>query len=134
MADASSSSSKLLKVFDEDGITCVQFIDKQLLDEARILLIQDELTAVIAGKHPPLLLIDFYNIEHLSSAMLGTLVVMHKRIKEKKGHLRLANITPKLLKIFTLTNLDKVLRISSTRTGARSILHRMAKEGAMDSP
>ena len=131
MAD---ENKPFLKVRQEQGIVTVQFNDAQLLDEAHIMQVQTELMALVDAAERPLMLIDFHNVDQLSSACLGALLAVHKRVKEKKGQLRLANIQPKLMKIFQITLLDKVLRISATRTGAMSVLQRVAKEGGEESP
>jgi anti-anti-sigma factor len=123
-----------LKVHEEEGITSVQFRDDKLVDAVAIAQVQQELNSLIVGKERPLVLIDFYNVDQLSSACLGALLALHKKIKEQHGQLRLANIQPKLMKIFELTKLHEVLRISATRTGAMSILQRVASEATMDSP
>jgi anti-sigma B factor antagonist len=130
MADAPAS----LKVREDGGITCVQFADKNLLDAAHIAGVQKELDDIVSASQRPFLLVDFYNVEMMSSACIGMLVALQKKIREKNGQLRLANISPKLMKIFTITKLDQVLRISSTRTGAMNVLMRILKEGSMDSP
>jgi anti-anti-sigma factor len=108
--------------FREGDVTTVQFQDRHLVDEGRIAKVQSVLNGKIDEQVRPLLLIDFYNIEAVSSAFLGTLLALHKRAMAKQGRVQMANVQPKLMKIFTLTKLDKVIGISPNRTVARTVL------------
>jgi anti-sigma B factor antagonist len=129
-----ASPTPCLKISESEGVRTVQFHEQQILDEEKIERFQQELDALIESSDRPLILIDFHNVNQLSSACLGALVGVNHKVKQKQGQLRLANIAPRLMEVFTITGLDKTLRISSTRTGAMSILTRIAREGAMDSP
>jgi anti-sigma B factor antagonist len=93
---------------DETFVTINQ---SKLLDDACIKEMQTTLLDIVeTGKHDKLLL-NFSEVEFLSSSFLGTLVKVHKRIREKNGELTLTNIAPKILKVFKITQLDKVLNI-----------------------
>jgi anti-sigma B factor antagonist len=93
---------------DETFVTINQ---GKLLDDECIKEIQTALLKIVdAGKHDKLLL-NFSEVEFLSSSFLGTLVKVHKRIREKDGELTLTNIDPKILKVFKITQLDKILNI-----------------------
>jgi anti-anti-sigma factor len=123
-----------LKVLENGVVTTVQFCEREILDEMRISEMQAELMSLIDAKTRPLVVIDFHNVDHMSSACLGLLVAANTRVNKKEGRLRLANIQPKLMTVFALTKLDLVLKISSTRTGAERLLTRIAEEQAMGSP
>ena len=122
-----------LKVLEHGVITTIQFCEKEILDEMQISEMQAELMALIDAKTRPLVLIDFHNAHHMSSACLGLLVAVNTRVNKKERRLRLANIQPKLMTVFSLTKLDTVLKISSTRMGAEPVLLRIAEEQAMGS-
>jgi anti-sigma B factor antagonist len=57
------------------------------------------------------MLLDFTNVEYLSSAALGKLITLHKRVREKKGQLRFCAIKPKIYDVFRITKLDKIFEI-----------------------
>ncbi len=93
---------------DETFVTINQ---SKLLDDESIKEMQNTLLDIVdTAKHDKLLL-NFSEVEFLSSSFLGTLVKVHKRIREKNGELTLINIAPKILKVFKITQLDKVLNI-----------------------
>ncbi len=66
----------------------------------------------------PKLLLDFANVDHLSSAALGMLININNRIKQRNGQLRLANIKPQILEVFQITRLNKLFRICEGRPQA----------------
>ena len=48
----------------------------------------------------PKLLLDFGQVEHLSSAALGMLINVNSKIKQQSGQLRLVNIKPQIVEVF----------------------------------
>ncbi len=55
--------------------------------------------------------IDFRNVQFLSSAVLGVIVGLGILIRDNGGNLALANVAPNLHKVFSITSLDKMIRI-----------------------
>jgi anti-sigma B factor antagonist len=113
-----ASSESRLRVRKEDGITRVEFVDRNILDEANIQRIGEEISEIIDGDPQPKLLISFTNVDHLSSAALGTLITIHNRLKQKGGQLRLANIDPQIYEVFMITKLNKLFDIHETNEDA----------------
>ncbi|MAY74548.1 MAG: anti-anti-sigma factor [Phycisphaerae bacterium] len=103
-----------LRVKQQDGITKVEFIDRNILDEANIQSIGDELGAMIESASDPKLLISFANVDHLSSAALGALITVNNRVKGKRGQLKLADIDPQIYEVFVITRLNQLFDIHDT--------------------
>ncbi len=103
-----------LRVRKERGIIFVEFIDRNILDEANIQQIGEEILGLIDAETSPRLVICFVGVDHLSSAALGTLITIHNRMKAKQGQLRLANIDPQIYEVFTITKLNKLFEIHDT--------------------
>jgi anti-anti-sigma factor len=57
------------------------------------------------------LLLDFTNVEYLSSVELGTLIALHKRMKASGGRLTLFNLNAQVYEVFTVTRLQTLLGI-----------------------
>lgn len=110
MAQSSNPDSRLI-VHNIGGITTVEFADKNIVEEASIQKIGEELTQIVERESNPRLLVDFQNVEHLSSAALGTLITLNKRIRQKGGQLRLASIDPQIYEVFVITKLNKLFQI-----------------------
>ena len=99
-------------------IRIVEFQNHKILDEGNIADIGGTLNAMIEEVQPPKMLLDFQNVDHLSSAALGMLINANNKIKQKNGALRLANIKPQILEVFVITKLNKLFRILPTREEA----------------
>jgi len=109
-----TSAASRLRVEEQDGVTCIAFVDRNILDEANIQQIGDEITRLIDEQAQPRLLISFDNVDHLSSAALGTLITVNNQIRGKDGQLRLANIDPQIYEVFVITKLNKLFQIHDT--------------------
>ncbi|HEY1685238.1 MAG TPA: STAS domain-containing protein [Tepidisphaeraceae bacterium] len=107
-----------VSVTEQKGVRIVEFTSNKILDEANIADIGSTLTAMIDEREYPKLLLDFANVDHLSSAALGMLINVNNRTKQKNGQLRLANIKPQIYEVFVITKLNKLFRILPTRTEA----------------
>lgn len=97
-----------------NDVTQVEFLDRNILDEGNIQVIGDEISALIDATPNPKLLLSFANVEHLSSAALGILIAIDKRVKSHHGQLRLSNIDPQIYEVFMITKLNKLFSIHST--------------------
>lgn len=107
-----------LKTTDHDGVIRVDFIERNILDEANIQLIGDGLNQIIESNDRPRLLICFENVEHLSSAALGALITVSNRVGSKEGQLRLSDINDQILEVFRITRLDQMFQIHGTAAEA----------------
>ena len=106
-----SAAESLLRVADEGGVTHIQFVDRNILDEANIQQIGEEITRLVDETPQPKVLISFENVDHLSSAALGTLITINNKIRGKDGQLRLANIDPRIYEVFVITKLNRLFQI-----------------------
>ena len=107
-----------LSVTQQKDVRVVEFTNNRILDEANIAEIGTSLNSLIDERNNPKLLLDFGTVDHLSSAALGMLINANKRIKEKNGQLRLANIKPQIFEVFRITKLDRLFRIYPSRAEA----------------
>ncbi|WP_432799695.1 STAS domain-containing protein [Poriferisphaera sp. WC338] len=107
-----------LVVNENDGITKIEFLDRNILEEANIQHIGDEISELIDQSTNPRLMLNFANVEHLSSAALGTLITIDKKVKKLGGQLRLSNIDPQIYEVFVITKLNKLFQIHDTEESA----------------
>lgn len=115
-----TSAASRIRVADQDGIVRIGFIDRNILDEANIQRIGEEISQIIDAQVQPKMLISFENVDHLSSAALGTLITLNNKIRSKDGQLRLAEIDPQIKEIFVITKLDKLFQIHDSAEEAIS--------------
>jgi len=95
-----------------ENATIITFTDEKILEDKDIRALQDSITPVIEQAERINLILDFCNVRFLSSAVLGLLIRLSKRVYEHDGRLRLCNINPKIYEIFKITRLTKVFDIS----------------------
>jgi len=108
------TSESRLKVKQDGGVISIQFRDRNILDEANIQQIGEEIKALIEKEPKPRLLIDFKDVDHLSSAALGTLITVNNRVRQLQGQLRLCNIDPQIYQVFVITKLNRLFEIHET--------------------
>ncbi|RME39442.1 MAG: anti-sigma factor antagonist [Planctomycetota bacterium] len=99
---------------ERNGVTVVEFADRKILDELCIHEIQSELDDIVEGVRGIRLLLSFKNVEHLSSAALGVLIRLNKRVAEQGGTLKLSDISPPIYEVFKITRLNKLFDIHET--------------------
>ena len=99
--------------------TIVKFTDEKILEEKDIKALQESIMPIIESASGRInLILDFGKVRFLSSAGLGLLIRISKRIYEHDGQLRLCNINPKIYEIFKITRLTKTFDIYESIEGA----------------
>jgi anti-sigma B factor antagonist len=107
-------------VREANTVNVVEFADRKILEELLIREIEDDLTSVVDCKDGVKLLISFKNVEHLSSAALGMLITLNKKVSEQGGMLKLSDISPQIYEVFKITQLNKLFSIHATAGEALS--------------
>ena len=64
------------------------------------------------------IVVDLRNVMMITSAGIGTLVRIHKRIAERKGTLTVCGLSEELAELFKLTRMDKLFSVSENRDSA----------------
>jgi anti-sigma B factor antagonist len=100
-----------LEVSEVGGVTVVRFVDRKILDEANIQELGKELFALVEEDNRKSLLLNFANVEFLSSAALGKLITLDKKVRAHGGKLKLCNIRPEIFEVFAITKLNKLFDI-----------------------
>ena len=72
---------------------------------------QERLTQLLADDPQKKILVDFRQIELMSSATLGVLVRLYRDLSEQGGRIVLCGLQPPVRKTFELTKLDQLFRI-----------------------
>ncbi len=92
-------------------VTLVFFRDAAILDETNVEELGRNLFDISDKGTKMKMLINFEKIEYLSSAVLGKLVALHKKMKKDKATLKLCCMRPNIHEIFKITKLDKLFEI-----------------------
>jgi anti-sigma B factor antagonist len=107
-----------LEVEDIGDVTVINFVDKKILDEQNIQIIGEQLFSLVDEEGWRKILLNFSNVEYLSSAALGKLITLNKKLSTAGGKLILCNIDPQIYEVFEITKLDKFFNIQKEEQAA----------------
>jgi len=113
-----TQGNRRLDIEEVNDVTVARFTDKKILDESNIQIIGNQLFNLVDEDHRQKIVLDFTNVEYLSSAALGKLITMDKKVKAAGGKLRLCAIRPDIKEVFKITRLDKLFQIVDNRDKA----------------
>ena len=103
-----------LEVEDVGKVTIVKFVEERIRDEVQIREIGKQLFELVdgSGDEPgrKILLLNLGNVKYLSSAALGPLLTLNKKLSKAGGILVLCEIDDQLYEVFGFSNLEKLFR------------------------
>ena len=114
MADPQRISCDMI----DDDVAVVQFKDRKILDEGVIQDLGRELFGLVEEAKHKKILLDSTNVEFLSSAALGKLISMHKKVDQAEGKLEMCSIRPEIYDVFKITRLNEKFDIYDDRDTA----------------
>jgi anti-sigma B factor antagonist len=100
-----------ISVQQENDVTIATLNYGHILMEEHIREIDKSIMPLIEQARCPNLVLDFSHVRYMSSAFLGLLVRIHKRICERNGRLTLRNMDRNIYRAFETTKLNKVIDI-----------------------
>jgi anti-anti-sigma factor len=102
---------------DKGDVLIVGFGVQTIIADAVIEKIGSELLRVVDRAQGKILL-DFRGVKHMSSSMIGKVLLLRKNCATAKITLKLCNIDSELKEVFVSTGLNKVLSIYDTESRA----------------
>ena len=113
-----------LKITTANDVTTVQFTEASILDPLRVERLRADLEKIIAGAAAPNVILSFQGVTHISSAVLGVVMGLNKQCESRGGGVILTNIGGHIVQAFTITRIDKVLKIYPTTDTAQAEFER----------
>jgi anti-sigma B factor antagonist len=107
----SISPQQHLRVEIITGVTLVSIVDNDLLAEEVIMEVGEQLIRLVEEQGETKLVISFRDVRYMSSAMVGQLVKLHKKVVKVGGRMILCGFSPTLREVFRISHLDKLLEI-----------------------
>jgi anti-anti-sigma factor len=114
----SMATQRRIKVNESNKVTIVTFNDSKIIDEAEIQEFGQELYDLVEREARKKIILNFANVEFLSSAALGKLIGFDKRCKQHSSELILSNIRPEIYEVFAITKLTKLFIIKDDEADA----------------
>ena len=116
------SRHRHIAINESANISVVQFTDEKIIDQDTILELGQELFDLIETDQRNKIVLNFSNVQFLSSAALGKLITFDKKAKRAKAELIMTNISPEIFQVFAITKLDKLFQIKDTEADALAVL------------
>ena len=99
-------------------VTVAALTKPRILEQSEIDSLGDSIIPLIEQSDEINMVIDFGQVQFCSSAVLGLLIRISKKIYQKNGSLGLCSIGPSILEIFRITRLDTIFDIYETQSEA----------------
>jgi len=107
-----------LDVNEVGDVTVVRFRDQKIIEDINIQELGRELFRLVEVENRGKLLLNFSSVDFLSSAALGKLITLDKKVKTHGGELKLSNIRPEIHEVFVITKLDRLFDIKDDEADA----------------
>lgn len=107
-----------LDVSEVGDVTVIRFRDRKIIDDINIQEMGQELFGLVEQDHRLKLLLNFSLVDFLSSAALGKLITLDKKVKAHSGTLKLCNIRPEIYEVFAITKLNRLFDIKEDESDA----------------
>jgi anti-sigma B factor antagonist len=112
------ATHRRLQVSEVGDVTVVHFVDRKILDEVNIQELGQELFDLVERENRLKILLNFSAVEFLSSAALGKLITLDKKVKANNGQLKLSNVRPEIYEVFAITKLNKLFDMKDDEADA----------------
>ena len=116
------SNPSRITLSESGSVTVVNFNDRKILDEEMIQELGQDLFDLVERDNRQKIVLNFSNVEFLSSAALGKLITFEKKARRQKANLVLTNIRQEIYEVFAITKLDKLFDIKDDEADALAVL------------
>jgi len=114
------SEHQRIGISEVGDVTVVRFQDRKILDAANIQDLGEELFGLVENEGRKSLLLDFSNVEFLSSAALNKLIILDKKVKAASGKIKFCSLRPEIHEVFVITRLTQLFDIKNSEDEALS--------------
>ena len=110
----------LYKLRQYDKHTAVVFQTPSLMNQTEVERIRGDVLRLVDQEKRTHLVLDFDKVEYISSAVLGLILSLNKKLTAlgAGGSLTLCGLGPKLIELLKISRLDRLLTIKPTRKEA----------------
>jgi len=108
----------LLRVRKQDDVAVVSFATSRILDQSNVQQLGEELNGLVDELKLQKVVLNFTGVTYMSSAVMGKLVSLLKKVQAAGGQLRLCGIEDSIYEIFEIMRFDKMFKILATEDEA----------------
>jgi anti-sigma B factor antagonist len=114
----SMAGYRRLDLNEVGDVTVVRFRDHKIVEDLNIQELGREMLNLVEVERRGKLLLNFSSVDFLSSAALGKLITLDKKMKAHGGVLKLSNIKPEIFEVFEITRLNRLFDIKDDEADA----------------
>lgn len=107
-----------LEVNQVGDVTVIHFRDQKIIEDLGIQELGQELFSLVEVENRKKLVLNFSSVDFLSSAALGKLITLEKKLKNRGGILKLCCIRPEIYEVFAITRLNRLFEIKPEEADA----------------
>ncbi|MHC4237220.1 MAG: anti-sigma factor antagonist [Planctomycetota bacterium] len=115
--------TEMLEIKEKDGVFVVSVKSASVGAIGEVEEISKTLRDLIQTHDVGSMIVDFSSVSFFSSQMLGLLVDIWRRMKDRGGALLISGVNPQLTRVFHITHLDKLFDFyENTETAVSSLM------------
>lgn len=107
-----------LDVHEVGDVTVVHFREHKIIEDVGIQELGQELFQLVEVENRKKLVLNFASVDFLSSAALGKLITLDKKVKASGGQLKFCNIRREIYEVFAITKLNRLFDIKNEEADA----------------
>ena len=107
-----------IEVSEVGDVSVIRFRDRKIVEDINIQELGIEMFRLVETDKRGKLLLNFSTVDFLSSAALGKLITLDKKVKAQGGVLKLSNIRPEIYEVFAITRLNRLFDIKEDEADA----------------
>lgn len=112
------ASLRAMSIEQIGEITLATFTVRTILDEETTTLVGKQLAALVRDEGCRKLIINFGNLDRLTTYLVGKIVAVHQLLESSGGRLAVCRVKPSVAEVFTILRLTRVLNIYEDEQGA----------------
>ena len=112
------SDPQRIQLREVGDVTVVRFVDHKIIDTGSIQQLVQELFSLVEEDNRGKLVLNFSDVDFLSSAALNKLIVLDRKVKGAGGKLKLSDLKPEIVEVFHITRLSQLFDIRDSEADA----------------
>ncbi len=113
-----TKKDSLLRIVKQNDVAVVRFATSRILDQSNVQELGDEFDSLLEEYKLDKIVLNFDNVSYMSSAVMGKLVSLLKKIQSAGGQLKLCNIEESIFEIFEIMRFDRMFDICESEDEA----------------
>ncbi len=116
--EVATRKDALLRIQKQNQVAVVSFSTSRILDQTNVQQLGEELDALVDEHKLDKIVLNFAGVTYMSSAVMGKLVSLLKKVKTAGGRLKLCSIEDSIYEIFEIMRFDKMFDIAQNEDDA----------------